>query len=569
MLRIRRLYFYLVLYASLSMLLVGIATLLRVLLERTLDVTSTGLFGFFMGRAQIQEQTALGIALVLVGTPVWLLHWRTVQGWLGAPGGATDRASGLRRLYLYGALLTTGLAFYSSARDLFEAVLGFSAPLPTTSANVTGTLPFALTAGIFWLFHWRVTNRDRAVVSEDGASATLRRWYLYGMLVAGVVPLMINVAALGQRIWEAFAAPEGLPTSLAQGAFAGTLASSGATVLVALGVWLGHQAWSQTMVSVPLWHGESERNSVLRKVYLYGMVLVTVAWALFNASEILRFVIANALDVAPTSIGGTPVIVALGAPLMNAVVFSVFWGFYWSAVSREAASQSEVGRQTAVRRLYFYLVSAIALAFVGWSAASLLRLGVDALLPAMAVDPGAARGELARSASWLLVGLPVWLWHWSRSQALTGGSLGLQETRSTTRRWYLYIVAFAGVAVLLFSGARVVYEIVLIGLGRSADAALIANLGHAASDALVAGIVLWYHWFLVLRADVAALREVAQTRQAVAVVAGLDPLDVTRLEQFVRTSLNGSRTRIYWTDQAHTGAAVNEALEAGPHETSA
>src|ERR1051325_298054 len=101
MFRIRRLYFYLVLYVSLSMLMVGIATVVRTLLERTFDVTSTGLFGLFVGWAQMQEQTALGTALVLVGLPVWLLHWRVVQGWLSRPDGAGERASALRRLYLY------------------------------------------------------------------------------------------------------------------------------------------------------------------------------------------------------------------------------------------------------------------------------------------------------------------------------------------------------------------------------------------------------------------------------------------------------------------------------------
>src|SRR5919198_3926508 len=66
MLRIRRLYFYLVAYAGLSMLLAGLATVLRGLLEQVLGVESSGvLFGAFAGRGQLREQAALGIAPAL------------------------------------------------------------------------------------------------------------------------------------------------------------------------------------------------------------------------------------------------------------------------------------------------------------------------------------------------------------------------------------------------------------------------------------------------------------------------------------------------------------------------
>ena len=567
MFRIRRLYFYLVLYVSLSMLMVGIATALRTLLERTFDVTSTGLFGLFVGRDQIQEQTALGTALVLVGLPVWLLHWRMVQNWCTGRDCADERSSGLRRLYVYAVLLTTALTFYSSARDALEALFALVLRLNPPAAFFTGTLPFAVTSAAFCAYHWRVAAQDRRIAHEDGASATLRRWYVYAMLVFAATPLMINLAALAQRIWEMLVQPN-VSDGFANTALAHTLAGSGATLAVALGVWMAHDVWTQRMLAVPTWYGENEHRSVLRKVYLYGMVLVTVAWALFNASEILRFVVASALAVAPSSVNGTPVVVALGNPLANVAVFGLFWTLYWQAVRREAASQAEIGRQAGVRRLYFYLVSAIALGFVGWSAASLLRLAGDTLLQTAAVDTVAMRGDLARSTSWLVIGLPVWLWHWRLSQLAASGPRALEETRSTTRRWYLYVVAFASVAVLLFSAARVVYEVVLLGLGRGVDNVLLADLAHSATDAVVAGAVLAYHWFLVLRSDVAAARTAAEARQAVAVIAGLDNDDVARLQEFARTSLDGARTRIYWTDQAHAAALVKEQVEGSPREGS-
>jgi hypothetical protein len=191
----------------------------------------------------------------------------------------------------------------------------------------------------------------------------------------------------------------------------------------------------------------------------------------------------------------------------------------------------------------------------------LLRLAADMGLQPAAIDPTGPRTELARDLSWLLIGLPVWLLHWSPMQAQTAGERSWDETRATIRRWYLYIVAFAGVAVLLFSAGHVVYEAVLVALGRAPDPALVGNLSHALTDGIVAGSVLWYHWFLVMRADLAVLRQVTETRLAVAVIAGLDAAGVRSLEQFVQASLDGARTRIYRTDQAHVRGTVAQAMD--------
>ena len=78
--------------------------------------------------------------------------------------------------------------------------------------------------------------------------------------------------------------------------------------------------------------------------------------------------------------------------------------------------------------------------------------------------------------------------------------------------------------------------------GRAAERELLANLSHAGVDAVVAGVVLWYHWYLVLRADLAALRKLVDTRVGVAVIGGLDRAAADRLDVFVRTSLDGTRT---------------------------
>jgi hypothetical protein len=179
-LKIRRLYFYLVAYVSLSMLISGLCTVVRVLLEQALSLDSSGiLFGAFSGRGQFREQTALSVALTLVGLPVWLLHWRAAQNWAGSD----ERSSALRRLYLNGVLLTTALTAYSSARDLTAHLLGLLLGLPRGGEVIGGLvrpLPYLVVALLFWLYHWRLAAADRQAYGEVGASATLRRWYPAG-----------------------------------------------------------------------------------------------------------------------------------------------------------------------------------------------------------------------------------------------------------------------------------------------------------------------------------------------------------------------------------------------------
>ena len=76
---------------------------------------------------------------------------------------------------------------------------------------------------------------------------------------------------------------------------------------------------------------------------------------------------------------------------------------------------------------------------------------------------------------------------------------------------------------------------------------------------MVAAYVLWYHWYLVLHADVGVLRRVALERRGVAVISDLDTDDTERLKEFGRTALDGARIRIYWTDQAHAEQALRAA----------
>src|SRR5262249_23485356 len=155
------------------------------------------------------------------------------------------------------------------------------------AADLLRPLPGLLVAALFWVYHRRVAADDRALVGERGASATLRRWYVYGLAAFGVVPLMVNLTALLHQLWLALFDRGGL-ASLGRVASARAVATSGGTVLAALAVWLYHRGWAERAAAGPRSAGDDEYHAVLRKVYLYALVGGTVGWALTNASQLLR-----------------------------------------------------------------------------------------------------------------------------------------------------------------------------------------------------------------------------------------------------------------------------------------
>src|SRR5262245_65641532 len=87
----------------------------------------------------VRDTLAFNIAGVLVGLPVWLLHWRWTERW--ARDSELERASTLRRLYLYAVLFS---AIWALAYAAHEAIAAAVPPFMTSSTSSRGTLEAAL-----------------------------------------------------------------------------------------------------------------------------------------------------------------------------------------------------------------------------------------------------------------------------------------------------------------------------------------------------------------------------------------------------------------------------------------
>lgn len=177
---IRRLYFYLVAAIGLVLLWIGLVDLLRLLLD-----------SLFEGGWALDEfranQAANGLSLLAVGAPVWVIHWRKVQGAAEGEGvtAQAERRSGPRRAYLYGvALVGALLILFDLGSVIYRLILGLLGEW-SGGAPIFDALARSGMGGVFWALHLLAIRTDNRLAVGDPAS---------------VVEVAQERAALEQRI---------------------------------------------------------------------------------------------------------------------------------------------------------------------------------------------------------------------------------------------------------------------------------------------------------------------------------------------------------------------------------
>ncbi len=187
---VRRLYFYAVALVSLEIVLWGLVGLAR---------------SFFCGRGMAvcgaATVLAQGLALILVGVPVFGFHWWMAERFARQDG--EERASGVRAAFLYGTLLGTLIPIVQNALSLLDRlvlqVVGLSpaqailGPNQTWSDNLIAMVMNAIVAVYFII----VLRGDWQVISPKDSYIDIRRiyrhiWLIYslGIVVGGVQQLL-------------------------------------------------------------------------------------------------------------------------------------------------------------------------------------------------------------------------------------------------------------------------------------------------------------------------------------------------------------------------------------------
>jgi hypothetical protein len=495
----RRAYLYGIALVALGVLLTGLAGLLDLALSVGVERSIGGVAA--VGRRDLRGDVSYSGALAASGLIVWLIHWWLADRAVRRPEGIAERASALRRLYLYAVLLVGGLillfAMQAVVADLLRLAFGRLTAVQVVTGSLLSPLALALTCGALWLYHRRVAATDRAAAPEIGVGATLRRWFVYGVAFVALLLLLFGAAGLIRALWEALVpvgtatGPDPLPLEVAD--------RLGAIVAGLVG-WLAAWRWSNDWLVRD--QADPEIRSTLRKVYLYAVLAIAVTWTVWDAGQILYGLLrVTLLGIGPAG-GSNGLLRGLAEPTAAALVFGVAWLYHARVVRHEAALAGEAGRQLTIRLLYEYLVGVVALGAFATGVGGTLDTLLDLLF-----QPGALRptnwweDRISLFATLVAVGLPLWLLYWRRLDREAAAAPAARG--SVVRRVYL-LVAFAGsVLALLFGGAFALYQLIRLLLGESWSAAQTSDMVHAASVSAVAALLLAYH-LSVLRRDAAA-----------------------------------------------------------------
>jgi hypothetical protein len=470
---LRRLYLYLVSAASLVLLAGGLAALGATIL----------LFVFNDPSAENSRgQLAVFTAMTVVALPVWGVHFWFARRF--AMRNPYERASAIRRLYLYWACLVTA---YAAALTLVFLLGQLLQPvLDEQSLSRLGTSQLAwvtfVLAGFFAL-HFTIASKDRAAVGEEGASATLRRWYMYIALLVGLLTMLSGAASLLQIGWTRLilaSADKYLYLSLPAG-----MALAGALL------------WGFHARAIAVSHLSEDRHSTLRALEGFIAVTVSIATALFGATQILYYVMARALGVSNPGGAGTNLLAALATPGSFLLVYGVAWFLIRRRLARDAGTQ-EAARQAGVRRLYTNLASLISLGAWAYGAASLLgTVAVQLEAPIIGVPAPDWKEPISLSLTLLIVGAAVWFAHWRQAPWAA-------DRQSLSRKLYVWAALLGSVLALLGGGVALIYVLLQQAFSASPKLSDASNLDFSRYLAvvLVAAAVGIYHW-QVLRADAA------------------------------------------------------------------
>lgn len=473
---LRRLYIYLVSAASLVVSAIGLAGL----------GTTYLLFLFNDPSAQYSRTTlASYAAAAIVAVPVWSIHM-----WLArrfARRDPAERASAIRRLYVYWACLVFAIFFLV---NLNNAITYWLTPSLDSNYYVQSEMPLmaaqsawnALVVLAIWLLHFFIAARDRAAVGEKGASATLRRWYMYAALLIGFITMLLGGSTALKLLWV-----RQLNSNLYE---FDQLSPVLAAAIAGFVIWAFH-AWV-----VRAGHLEDDRKSTLRAVEGFLAVAFSIALALYGGSQILYYSLARLLGVDnPGGVANGDFLANLGDPGSKLLVFAIAWLLVRSRLSRDAAA-GEAARQASIRRLYVNLAALFGMAAMAFGVGQMLWTAVERIeAPIIGVSPSDWRAPFSLGITLFVVGGAVWLAHWRAAPPP-------DERQSLSRRLYLWAALLGSVLAGLGYAGALVYSVLQQLIQPNPRLNDVSNLdfGHYLAALVVAFAVGVLHW-RVMRAD--------------------------------------------------------------------
>ncbi len=466
---IRRLYFYGVALAALIMAANGIALVA--------DDTLTVAFGDDVVVDSV-EKLALGLALTLVGVPLWGVHWWFVRKY--SQKFPVERLSVVRKLYVYVVLGTSVTIAAFSAIGVLHWLLG-------TERFDGGSIARVVVFGALWAVHWWMEESEKPSTPETLA---VRRIYLYA---AAAGSLGVAATGLGQAL--AAILGEGYDAVASTAILGGnTLTGDGPIDAIAL-----------VAVMAPVWalhwlvFAKDDIESLIRQLYLYPYALLGgVVTVLVSVGFILYNVLVWAFGV-PEQSSASAHFSGLSAAVASLIVGGLIV-VYHAYVSRREVD-APVDTPFAPQKSYLYAMTALGLAGM---VAAIGTVGTVVISLATATGEetisgaDALRNAIALAITFGAIGTPLWGYYWRRIQrGLTAQDPA--QRNILPRRVFIFAVLGIGMLALLGSVSTLVF-VLFSAILEGNLSEFLGNAQGAIAVLMPVVIFLPYYW-LVYRED--------------------------------------------------------------------
>lgn len=281
-----------------------------------------------------REQVINAIALLVIGTPIWVFSWRILQDVL--PDSA-ERDSYLRLGILYVLTLGSAILVLSASGTLIYQVLIeiFSEQKSLWREfirQIGNPISLGLPFGLIWAYYGGWLNQQFNFDENLPRRAGKQRLYFYLLAVLGLSASFIAIDSLIDVVFDLLKTE-----NLDLRDFSSTISGALAALIVGFPLWLRTWIPMQTQSLQDSVIGDHARRSVIRKFYLYLVLFACVIGGMISAGIFIFILIDSAL-----SSNFNNIFDEILRPFQTLVLFVVLLLYHLSALRKDGESKADV-----------------------------------------------------------------------------------------------------------------------------------------------------------------------------------------------------------------------------------
>lgn len=381
--------------------------------------------------------------------------------------------SAIRRLYFY-------LVSFISLEVILQGLIGllrsiFSNSIGAGDDALAQTLALIFVGVPIFVLHW-VWAQRASQADEEEHDSSIRAIFLYGVLLATLIPMVQNTLAIVNRGFlfifnvDAFRAILGSQQTWLDNIIAIIINGIAAAYFVNI----LQKDWKTLL--------DAENFADIRRVYRHLWLFYSLLMTIFGVQQVLRFTLyipSNMLGQMNRDlfVNGFSLLV-IGAPI---------WYFSWKACQTALFQKSERYSLLRLGSLFLLTLGGIAVVLIagGNFLYIFLRWGLGETIPASMF--------ISLSGGAISVGLPLGIvWAYYEKWLIHDIDTFSEEARRHSfRRLYYYTLSFAGLVASFVGMALVVSFIIDISAGRELWGPNLRSLISAALSTLAVGLPLW------------------------------------------------------------------------------